>query len=186
MSLKKLKFLLEKFKKNLSKNYLFLAFFASFVALISAYISQYIFGFEPCILCYHQRKPFFIIIIISLFFLLIKKLKKYQKIGAIFCALAFLINAGIAFYHSGVELKIFAGPDSCSSKNFDNIDNIEQLRIAMLATKAIRCDEPQFYFLNLTMANWNFIYCFGLVLFLIFLPRIKSKKLKRVSVVNLF
>ncbi len=177
---KKLKFILEKFTKDLSKNYLFLAFFASFLALISAYISQYIFGFEPCILCYHQRKPFFIIIVISLIFLLIKKLKNYQKIGVILCALAFLINAGIAFYHSGVEIKIFAGPDSCSSKNFDNIDDIEQLRIAMLATKAIRCDEPQFYFLNLTMANLNFIYCFGLglglVLLLIFLPKIKSKK----------
>ena len=179
MSAKKIKitkFFQEKFKKDLAKNYLFLAFLASIVALISAYISQYIFGFEPCVLCYHQRKPFFVIIIISLFFLLIKKLKKYQKIGAILCALAFLINAGIAFYHSGVELKIFAGPDSCSSSNFDNIDNIEQLRVAMLATKAIRCDEPQFYFLNLTMANWNFIYCIGLVLFLIFMPRTKSKK----------
>jgi disulfide bond formation protein DsbB len=181
MSLKILKiknFFLEKFKKDLAKNYLFLALFSSFVALISAYISQYIFGFEPCVLCYHQRKPFFIIIIIALFFLLIKKLKKYQKIGAILCALAFLINAGIAFYHSGVELKIFAGPDSCSSSNFDNIDNVEQLREALFKTKAIRCDEPQFYFLNLTMANWNFIYCLGLglVLFLIFLQRNKSKK----------
>ena len=179
MSTKKIKitkFFQEKFKKDSAKNYLFLVFLASFVALISAYVSQYIFGFEPCVLCYHQRKPFFVVIIISLFFLLIKKLKKYQKIGAILCALAFLINAGIAFYHSGVELKIFAGPDSCSSSNFDNIDNIEQLRVAMLATKAIRCDEPQFYFLNLTMANWNFIYCLGLVLFLIFLPRNKSKK----------
>ena len=170
------KIFFEKFKKDLAKNYLFLAFFASFVALISAYISQYIFGFEPCVLCYQQRKPFFIIILISLIFLLIKKLKKYQKIGAILCALTFLINAGIAFYHSGVEMKIFAGPDACSSSNFDNIDNVEQLRVAMLATKAIRCDEPQFYFLNLTMANWNFIYCLGLVLFLIFMPRTKSKK----------
>lgn len=171
MSAKKSKIIknfFEKFKKDLAKNYLFLAFFASFVALILAYISQYIFDFEPCILCYQQRKPFFIIILISLIFLLIKKLKKYQKIGAILCALTFLINAGIAFYHSGVELKIFAGPDGCSSSNFDNIDNIEQLRIVMLATKAIRCDEPQFYFLNLTMANWNFIYCIVLLNVLIF------------------
>ena len=163
----------KKFKKDLAKNYLFLALFSSFVALISAYISQYIFGFEPCVLCYHQRKPFFIIIIIALFFLLIKK---YQKIGAILCALTFFINAGIAFYHSGVEMKIFAGPDSCSSSNFDNIDNIEQLREALFKTKAIRCDEPQFYFLNLTMANWNFIFCISLFLFLIFLSKTKSRK----------
>ncbi len=168
-------FLFEKFKKNFVKNYLFLALFSSLLALISAYISQYIFGFEPCVLCFHQRKPFFIIIVISLIFLLIKKLKNYQKIGAILCALAFLINAGIAFYHSGVELKIFAGPDSCSSSNFDNINNVEQLRIAMLATKAIRCDEPQFYFLNLTMANWNFIYCIFLLIILIF---VKNSKIK--------
>jgi disulfide bond formation protein DsbB len=167
--------LFEKFKKDFVKNYLFLAFFSSLVALISAYISQYIFGFEPCVLCFHQRKPFFIIIVISLFFLLIKKLKNYQKIGAILCASAFFINAGIAFYHSGVELKIFAGPDSCSSSNFDNINDVEQLRITMLATKAIRCDEPQFYFLNLTMANWNFIYCIFLLIILIF---VKNSKIK--------
>ena len=175
MSLKIKNFFLEKFKKDLAKNYLFLALFSSFVALIAAYISQYIFGFEPCVLCYHQRKPFFIIIAIALFFLLIKKLKKYQKIGAILCALTFFINAGIAFYHSGVEIKIFAGPDSCSSSNFDNIDNIEQLREALFKTKAIRCDEPQFYFLNLTMANWNFIYCIFLLIILLFY---KFKKIK--------
>ena len=175
MSLKIKNFFLEKFKKDLAKNYLFLALFSSFVALISAYISQYIFGFEPCVLCYHQRKPFFAIIVIALIFLLIKKLKKYQKIGAILCALTFLINAGIAFYHSGVEMKIFAGPDSCSSSNFDNIDNIDQLREALFKTKAIRCDEPQFYFLNLTMANWNFIYC---IFLLIILLLYKFKKIK--------
>ena len=70
MSAKKIKitkFFQEKFKKDLAKNYLFLAFLASFVALISAYISQYIFGFEPCVLCYHQRKPFFVIIIIKVY-----------------------------------------------------------------------------------------------------------------------
>lgn len=159
-----LKIFLEKFKKNFFKNYLFLALLASFVALISAYISQYIFGLEPCILCYHQRKPFFIIIVISLIFLLIQKLKKYQKFGAILCAITFLINAGIAFYHSGVEMKFFEGPKTCSISNIEDVDDLEQLTKFILSSKAVKCDQPQFHFMKLTMANWNFLYSLGFFL----------------------
>ncbi|MFM6972546.1 MAG: disulfide bond formation protein B [Alphaproteobacteria bacterium] len=163
--------------KNYFKNsvflYLILSALASIIALISAYISEFIFGYQPCILCYYQRKPFFAIIVIVA---LVLCKKKYQKIGAVFCAILFLVNAGIAFYHSGVEQKFFRGPTTCSSQNLNNITDFKEFEMAILSTKAVRCDEPQFYFLNLTMANWNFIYS----LFLFFLVIIIfTKKLQK-------
>ncbi|MBM3590628.1 MAG: disulfide bond formation protein B [Alphaproteobacteria bacterium] len=171
-----IKSLVQIYKKNPLKILLIIAFLSSFLALFMAYISQYFFGLEPCILCYYQRKPFFVIIAISFLALLLKQ-KKYLKIATIFCALLFLTNAIIAFYHSGVELKWFDGPKTCATQNLENISDLEQLRQAILSTKAIKCDEPQFYFLKLTMANWNFLYSAGL--FLLILAILIQEKLSK-------
>lgn len=158
---------------------LILAFLSSSFALISAYVTEFIFGFTPCILCYYQRKPFFVIIIISLIFLsLEKKLKKYSNLAIYLIFLSIISNIGLAFYHSGVEMKIFAGPTTCDAGDSLKIDNLEQLKIALLKTKAVKCDEPQFYLLNITMANWNLIYC---VILLAGLTLIKIKKFDKIN-----
>lgn len=148
--------------RSIKKALLLLAL-ASTLALTLAYISQFIFGYQPCVLCLYQRKPFFAIIAAALLCLTFFKSEKSKKI-TFFCCVGFLlINCAISFYHVGVEKKIFQGPTTCSSTNLDEIDNLEDLKIAMMKTKAIRCDEPSFVFLSLSMAAWNFLYCSFLV-----------------------
>lgn len=138
--------------------------FSSLIALIFAYISQYFFDLEPCILCLHQRKPFFVIIIISCLSLFFIKSEKLKRISIYICALLLIINVGIASYHVLVEKKIFQGPTTCSSsQNLNEITNLEDLKIALSKTKAIRCDEPAFIFLGISMAGWNLIYSLGLL-----------------------
>ncbi|MES2677758.1 MAG: disulfide bond formation protein B [Pseudomonadota bacterium] len=145
-------------KKFTYQNLLFFLLLTSIFALLGAYISQYIFGMQPCQLCFWQRKPFFAIIILAVLFLMISSLKNYQKLAIWLAILLLLINAAIAFYHSGVEQKWFAGLDSCSMPEMQ-INNVEDLKLALEQTKAVRCDQPQFMFLKLSMASWNFIYC---------------------------
>lgn len=148
---------------------------SSIIAITGAYISQYIFDLQPCILCFYQRKPFFAIIALTFFALFFLKSEKIKKITIYLCALLLLINAAIAIYHVGVEKKIFQGPTTCSSENLNDIDNLEDLKEALSKTKAIRCDEPAFLFLGISMAGWNVVYCLGLFSFVIFLQR-KYKK----------
>ena len=90
--------------------------------------------------------------------------------------LALLINILLAFYHSGVERKFFTGPSNCSSNNLNNVESLEELEKIILKTKAVRCDEPQFYFLKLSMTNWNFLYC--IIIFTVVLKSILAKKTK--------
>ena len=139
-------------------------FIAAVFALTLAYISQFYFGLEPCSLCLYQRKPFFAIIaLISLTTLFFRSESAQRKI--LFCCALFLaINCGIALYHTGVEYKIFQGPTVCSSSDLNSIDDLEKLKAALLKTKAIRCDVPAFVFLGLSMAAWNAIYCFLLLM----------------------
>jgi disulfide bond formation protein DsbB len=138
---------------------------ASIFGLTFAYISQYAFGHEPCILCLYQRQPFFGIIAATLICLVFFKSKKSQKIALFFCLAFLAINCVIALYHIGVEQKIFAGPTTCSSDNLNQINNLEDLEEAFAKTKAARCDQPTFFLFGFSMAVWNFIFCFGLSIF---------------------
>lgn len=163
-------------KNFISQNkIMFFLLTASFFALSLAYISQYVFGFEPCILCLYQRIPFFTIFFLSLIILFLKQ-KKIYKFYILLSLLALLINILLAFYHSGVERKFFTGPSNCSSNNLNNVESLEELEKIILKTKAVRCDEPQFYFLKLSMTNWNLLYC--IIIFTVVLKSILAKNTK--------
>jgi disulfide bond formation protein DsbB len=148
---------------------------AAIIALSSAYIAQYFFDLQPCILCLYQRPPFFIIIAISAL-ALISKNKKLQQASFFLILICLLANVAIATYQTGVEQKIFRGPDSCSAnEHLNEITDLDALREAMLKTKAVRCDEPQFFFLKLSMAAWNVIFCSTLA-FLMLLLRYRNRR----------
>ena len=155
-----------------NKHLLAFLLFSSIFVLTLAYISQYGFDLQPCILCLHQRKPFFAIIAITALTLLIPYLSKYQKLALNLSILLLLTNAVIATYNVGVEKKIFQGPTHCSDLP-DNPTTIEELKELLLATKAVRCDEPAFTFLTISMAGWNVIYCLLLAVIITFLKRRK-------------
>ena len=143
---------------------LFFLLFAAIFALACAYISQFIFGHQPCILCLYQRQPFFGIIALTFLALTFFRSEKFQKIAFFLCLILLLINSAIAFYHVGVEQKIFKTFTTCSSPNLENVQTIEELEKILIATKSIRCDQPSFVFLGFSMAAWNFFYCLFLFL----------------------
>jgi len=145
------------------KNLLILLGLSSFFALLGAYIAQFGFNLQPCILCLYQRKPFFAIIAVTLLAIFIFKNAKYQKLALFTCLAILLGNIIIAGYHVGVEQKIFKGPSSCSaSQDLNEITNIEDLEKALSKASTVKCSEPAFVFLRISMAGWNLIYCVGL------------------------
>ncbi len=158
-------------KKINHLNYLFgFLFLASFFALAFAFSSQYFLGLKPCALCLYQRAPFFLIIIISLLGFYLKK-DLYKKIAFYSCLILLAINAALAFYHIGVEKKIFHFYEKCEDLIDSNLSSVLELQNALNAVPA-RCDEPSFIFLNLSMASWNFLYCLTILIILLILkPR---------------
>jgi disulfide bond formation protein DsbB len=156
-------------QKKISDLPLIFLLLSSIIALTSAYIAQFGFDYQPCILCLYQRKPFFAVIALAAIALAFFKTEKTKKFAFFFCVFFLLINVGIATYHVGVEKKIFQGPTTCSSENLDNLNDLEDLRIALMRTKAIRCDVPSFVFLSLSMAAWNVLYCAGTAFVALFL-----------------
>ncbi|MDX2082958.1 MAG: disulfide bond formation protein B [Rickettsiales bacterium] len=152
--------------KITNKNLLILLLIASVTALVFVYISQYFFNLEPCILCFYQRKPFLAIVAVSALTLSYFKSEKSKRIALYLCTFLLVINFIIASYHSGVEKKFFKGPTTCSSENLKNVTNLKELEQALITAKTIRCDEPNFFFLKLSMANWNALYCLALLFYI--------------------
>lgn len=127
----------------------------SVTALTSVFISQYGFGLHPCHLCIYQRWPFAVTIVLGL----IGLLTNFKKPVIALSGLTFLINAGIAFYHSGVERKWWAGLAGCSTPDMSG--SIEDLMARIEATAVTRCDEIAFELFGLSMANYNVLLCLG-------------------------
>lgn len=137
----------------------------SITALAAAYTAQFAYGLEPCILCLYQRIPYALAILIAIGGLLIKRFGK----GAIaLCALAFLGNVGIAFYHVGVEQQWWASIfEACQvPDSFLNPQTTESLLDQLLKTPAVPCSQiawkdPVF---GASMAVYNVLLCAGMFL----------------------
>jgi len=121
---------------------------ASLLALLAAYALQYLGGFAPCHLCYWQRYPYMAVIAVAAF----GAITGVVRPALVLTGLLFLIVAGIAFYHVGVEQGVFALPTGCASAG--TATSIEDLR-AQLATAAPACDQVSVSFLGLSLSNWN-------------------------------
>ncbi len=155
-----------------TKTIIAILFSISVLALFGAYFSQYFLGFKPCILCLYQRIPFFIIAFLCIFGWFLYE--KWQKIVIFLCFLAIFTNLGLALYHSGVEKKIFKITEKCVS-NEQNFATVEDLQKYLAKQELARCDEPQFIFAGVSMANLNAVFCLVLLMFLMIAVFVKKK-----------
>lgn len=139
-----------------------LVLFLCVFALASAFSAEIFFALEPCRLCITQRYPFAIGAAGAVIGLLLRR--REAKVHAALSALLsfnFLTNAGIAFYHSGVERKWWPSDELCRMQAVKEgqsfIENI-------LSAPMGRCDEIPWAdpLLGLSMANYNVLLCLGL------------------------
>lgn len=140
-----------------------LVLFASALALAFALTMQLGLHFEPCILCLWQRAPFAIAILLSAT-ALIPGLRPQASALLNLCSLAFLIGAGLAVFHTGVEQHWWLGTSGCAITPLKGA-SAGDLRQQLLHTVVARCDQVNWTFLKLSMANWNVLYSLSLAAF---------------------
>jgi len=128
---------------------------ASIVVLAAALLSQYWGGLEPCELRLLERWPWRVAIAIAGAAWLIGG-RLPLTILAILLAVVFLVSAGIALYHVGVEQHWIAGPTACTASGGDASD-IDALRAQLLGKKPVMCDEIQWSLFGISLAGWNLL-----------------------------
>lgn len=148
-------------------------------SLAAAYIAEFGFGLEPCILCLYQRIPFAVALVLALLGLGFYKwpLVGHTAIGL--SGLAYLINGAIAFYHTGVEQHWWRSAVEGCVVNFDTDKGQQDLLAMIIKTPSVPCNVIPWQdpILGLSMANYNValgLGMFGVCSLSLFLIRQRS------------
>ena len=151
-----------------------LSLFLSSGLLLGAYFLEFYLSLIPCDLCIKQRIVHVSILILSLLIFPLFTFSKLKFIMLLILNLLWLVSFSLAFYHFGIEKKLWKGFSECSSNLIFNENTLDQL----LSKGPIKCDETQFELLNLSLAGWNGILSFIIFIILTFLlyKNYKEKK----------
>jgi disulfide bond formation protein DsbB len=113
-------------------------------------------GYKPCELCLLGRIPYYAGLALAAVTALAAFAGRagLARAGLAGLALVFLVGAGIAFYHTGVELKFWPGPAECTGTLTRDLAPEDFLK-ALRRVKPVRCDEPALFIFGLSLAAWS-------------------------------
>jgi len=135
----------------------------SALALGAALVAQFGFGLQPCQLCIWQRWPYVAALALGLIGAGVAGHATARRAAVGLTALAFLVGAGIAGFHAGVEYGWWQGLPGCAGDGLSGEITADDLQAALSGQdRLVPCDEPAFVVAGLSMAGWNFVLSLGL------------------------
>tara|TARA_Y100000991_G_scaffold177582_1_gene139780 strand:- start:66 stop:500 length:435 start_codon:yes stop_codon:yes gene_type:complete len=136
--------------------------------LTSAFYLEYFHGALPCDLCITQRWLHGAIIAYSFIIIFIPNKTSISKTLLLLAGGILWLSSSMAgFYHFGIEMNFWTGPDGCSS----SIDFSKDTLTYLLNKSPIKCNEVMFEIFGLSLAGWNalasfFVFLLTSILFL--------------------
>ncbi len=137
-----------------------IALIASALMLAAAHAFETFGGLEPCALCLRQREVYWAAMAVAAAALVLGRFREGRSLapwGAGLLAAIFLLGAGVAAFHAGVEWKWWPGPTTCTTGG-GGVDAASLM--AALGGEQVRapsCDRAAWVFAGLSMAGWNAI-----------------------------
>jgi disulfide bond formation protein DsbB len=131
---------------------------ASCALLAGAHAFQTFGGLAPCILCLRQREAHWAVVGIAIAAIIagfVWRTPMTRRIGAGLLGAAFLVAAGWAGYHVGVEFKWWPGPAACAGGGLGDISAASIAEALGQARKVVRCEDVAWSLFGISMAGWN-------------------------------
>jgi len=128
-------------------------FLVSVIALISAFIIEYILGHQPCNLCIFERIPYLLAIIIILFNY---QFNQFEKFFVLLLLIVFLIGAILSLYHLDIEQGFIQESLVCDLKNGSNLLSKEEI-LKQLQEKNVSCKDVTFKIFGLSLTSYNIL-----------------------------
>jgi disulfide bond formation protein DsbB len=134
--------------------------------ILGALAFETIGNLAPCPLCLQQRWAYYAAIPVSFLALVAIGANQARLAAVLFflVALAFLANAGLGVYHSGVEWKFWPGPSACGGGELRPLSTGGGVLKGLAEARVVRCDEAPWRFAGLSLAGWNVITSLFLML----------------------
>jgi disulfide bond formation protein DsbB len=127
----------------------------SALALAGALGIEYIGRIPPCPLCLDQRIAYYAAVPLGLVaFALAPGRRQLSRSVLAVLAIAFVLNAGLGVFHSGVEWGWWPGPETCSGAGSIATSPDELLK-SLSKTRVVRCDEAALRIFGLSLAGYS-------------------------------
>lgn len=129
------------------------------LAIAAAWAFELVGGYEPCPLCLQQRWAYYGSIPALMLALVLHSGARTSSAAVLLglVAAAFLVNAGIGVYHSGVEWHWWPGPTACAANAKPLQVGTGGLLDSLKVVRVVRCDEAPWRLLGLSFAGWNVV-----------------------------
>lgn len=129
----------------------------SALTLAAALSLEHIGGFRPCHLCLEERIPHYAAVPAALLaFLLARTRGGITRAILALIVLGFLYNAGLSFFHVGVEQHWWPGPDTCTGVGSIASSPADLMKsLASGGNVVVRCDEVPLRILGLSLAAYG-------------------------------
>jgi disulfide bond formation protein DsbB len=131
----------------------------SLLALAAVFALQYGAGLAPCSLCLYQRWPYYAALFLGTAALLALGLGAvllWVRLAMALAGLGFLLGAGVAVYHLGIEQHWWSGPGTCTGTAAGlGAASIAELRAALEAAPVVRCDVVAWSLFGVSLAGYN-------------------------------
>lgn len=150
-------------KRSASARICFLITIISLGSLAFALILEHFFHVDPCILCTYQRIPYVVTAGFGLFGYISPLPPPKRRIIVSICGVAFVVCAGLAAYHVGIEEAWWSGTPGCTGESLGAI-TIDDLKMALNSKPVTRCDDVPFTMFGLSLPSLNAIFASALAL----------------------
>ncbi len=141
-------------------NYLQIIFIISILVLLTAFVIEYILGYQACKLCLIERIPYGLSIIILI---LNYNFSNNQLFYSVLLVLVFLFSIIISVYHLGIEQGFIDESVVCSSEKLDLITKEDVLN--SLQELRVSCKDVAFRIFGFSLTTYNIII--SLLMFLL-------------------
>lgn len=135
-----------------------LVFLASVGSLAIAFAGEHLFGLEPCILCLYERVPYAVAAVLAGMALATPADGAWRIRLMALAALVFLVGAGLAFYHVGVEQHWWRSVAGCEGSLMTGVEDLRGLGASDLKP----CDRVDWRLFGLSLAAYNVIVSLAL------------------------
>lgn len=134
---------------------------ASAGLLAAAHAFERFGGLPPCALCLDQREAHWAGLGVALAGLALGLVFKARRVAAAAvgaCALVYLVSAGLAFYHAGVEHKFWPGPVTCSGAGSAAADPAALDDVLNGVAPVVSCTDAAWTLFGVSMAGYNLLF----------------------------
>lgn len=134
------------------------------IALVIAFVAEYIFLIRPCPLCWYERYLYMALLAVSVLGFICQRLI-FFVFSLIILAAGFIVT----FYHFGVENHWW---QSTCQHQLSEAKTVEELKKLMTQASPVLCNKPLWKIFGLSAVFWSLVY--QIFLFILMLPFFKK------------